>query len=195
MSLDRPARLLDLCCGTGISTTALCEAYPDAAITALDLSPGMLRVARQKPDLRTVSFLEGDAMDPAGAGATGPFDGILMAYGLRNVPDPDTCLRRLLRLLRDGGTLCVHEYSVTGSLRSRLVWRAVTTGVVIPFGLLMTGTTSIFRYLKRSVLEFDSVGELEDRLRGSGFVDVRTEPMDGWQRGIVHSFLARKAGG
>ena len=192
MSLDGPARLLDLCCGTGISTKALRDTYPDASIIGLDLSSGMLRTAREKSALRDVTFLQGDAMDPAAAGATGPFDGIPMAYGIRNVPDPDRCLRVLLELLKDGGTICLHEYSVSGSAWSRFVWQLVTRGIVIPFGLLLTGTTSIFRYLRRSVLEFDSVSALEDRLRRAGFVDVRTEPMDGWQRGIVHSFLARK---
>jgi ubiquinone/menaquinone biosynthesis C-methylase UbiE len=154
----------------------------------------MLRAARKKPELQNVTFLHGDAMDPAAAGAAGPFDGILMAYGIRNVPDPDLCLRRLRELLVKDGTLCLHEYSVAGSRRSRVVWKLVTAGIVIPFGLLVTGTTSIFRYLRRSVLDFDSVTELETRLRRAGLVDVRTEPMDGWQKGVVHSFLARKAG-
>ena len=68
----------------------------------------------------------------------------------------------------------------------------MTAGIVIPLGFLLTRTTSLFRYLRRSVLEFDSVTEVEGRLRQAGFIDVRTEPMDGWQRGVVHSFLARK---
>ena len=61
-------------------------------------------------------WLEGDAMDPAAYGAEGPYDGILMAYGIRNVPDPDGSLRAIQPLLREGGTLCLHEYSVAGSL-------------------------------------------------------------------------------
>src|SRR5215470_8099867 len=71
-------RLLDLCCGTGLSTEALRRAYPRAAIDALDASRGMLALARQKRPLGSVRFLEGDAMDPAAAGAAGPYDGILM---------------------------------------------------------------------------------------------------------------------
>jgi hypothetical protein len=73
-----------------------------------------------------------------------------------------------------------------------MTWKAVTAGVVIPLGFVFTGTTSIFRYLRRSVLEFDGVVALTERLRHAGFADVRVEPMDGWQRGIVHSFLARR---
>jgi ubiquinone/menaquinone biosynthesis C-methylase UbiE len=193
LRLPERARILDLCCGTGLSTAALRQAYPRAAITGLDASAGMLDQARSKPTLAGVTWLQGDAMDPAAAGAAGPYDGILMAYGIRNVPDPDVCLERLRGLLADGGVLCLHEYSVRGSVWSRVVWNLVTIGIVMPLGQIFAGTTRIFRYLRRSVLEFDSVAALEDRLRRAGFVGVRTEPMDGWQRGIVHSFLGRRA--
>ena len=84
------------------------------------------------------------------------------------------------------------DRSVRGSIWSRFVWNLVTLGIVIPLGLIFARTTKIFRYLRRSVSEFDSVKTLEDRLRNAGFADVRTETMDGWQRGIVHSFLASR---
>jgi len=185
------ARILDLCCGTGLSTRALRGCYPGSAIIGMDASPGMLAVARTKPDLSDVEWLAGDAMDPAAAGATGPFDAIYMAYGIRNVVEPDVCLRRLRSLLVPGGTLCLHEYSVADSKRAQAVWKLVTGTVVIPLGLVFTGTTGIFRYLRRSVLAFDGVRALEARMREAGFEDVRTEPMDGWQRGIVHTFIGR----
>jgi len=191
MGLEDGARILDLCCGTGLSTAALRSVYPNAKITGLDASSGMLESARQKDDLANVTWLHGNAMDPAAAGAGGPYDGILMAYGIRNVPDPDLCLERLRPLLADGGAICLHEYSVSGSIWARFVWNVVTVGIVIPLGLIFSRTTKIFRYLRRSVLEFDSVRQLEDRLGQAGFTDVRTQSMDGWQRGIVHSFLAR----
>jgi hypothetical protein len=58
--------------------------------------------------------------------------------------------------------------------------------------MLTARNTDIYKYLRQSVNEFDGVRAFEARLRRHGFVDVHTEPMDGWQRGIVHSFLARK---
>jgi ubiquinone/menaquinone biosynthesis C-methylase UbiE len=186
------ARILDLCCGTGLSTQAVQRTCDGATITGLDASAGMLEVARAKPELSGVTWLEGNAMDPASVGATGPFDAIYMAYGIRNVVDPDLCLRRLHDLLAPGGALCLHEYSVADSRRSRAVWNLVTNTVVIPLGFAFTGTTTIFRYLRRSVLGFDGVRALEARLRAAGFVDVQTRPMDGWQSGIVHTFTGRK---
>jgi ubiquinone/menaquinone biosynthesis C-methylase UbiE len=194
LALPTDATLLDLCCGTGLSTDALARAYPNATITGLDASQGMLSIAQSKGygSART-SFILGDATDPAAAGVPqGAFDGILMAYGIRNVPEPDRCLQNVLSLLKPGGVICFHEYSVADSRISQAVWNAVTCAVVIPLGLVTTPKSPIYRYLRRSVLAFDGVRAFEARLRRAGFVDVRTMPMDGWQRGVVHSFLARR---
>jgi ubiquinone/menaquinone biosynthesis C-methylase UbiE len=185
-------RVLDLCCGTGLSTEPLVHLYPMAEITGLDLSEGMLEEARKKESLHSVTFVAGNAMDPASAGAKGPFDGILMAYGIRNMPDPDACLANLIELVTPGGTVCFHEYSVADSLWSRSIWNLVVFAIVIPLAFVTTGSTDIFRYLRRSVLEFDGKSAFENRLRRAGFIDVETLPMDGWQRGVVHTFRARR---
>ncbi len=189
---DGQHRILDLCCGTGLSTAALRRTYPNSSLTGLDSSDGMLTIAREKADLGNVNWLLGNAMDPAAAGAAGPYDAILMAYGIRNVTDPDVCLTQLRQLLAPGGVICLHEYSVADSRLSQLVWKGVANTIIIPLGKLGTGTTTIFRYLRESVLEFDGRRRLEQRLQEAGYDGVHTEPMDGWQRGIVHSFLASR---
>ncbi len=192
LSAPGSGRILDLCCGTGLSTQALAQIYPGAQLIGLDASAGMLAQARRKPELRGVRFVQGDAMDPERAGVSGPFDAILMAYGIRNVDDPDLCLARVLRLLAPGGRLALHEYSVSGSRYRRLLWDAVARAVIVPLGAALTGAPELFTYLRRSVDEFDSVAELQARLRRAGFVELSTHAMDGWQRGIVHTFLARR---
>jgi ubiquinone/menaquinone biosynthesis C-methylase UbiE len=190
--LPEGARILDLCCGTGASTDALLTVHPRARVEGLDASAGMLAEARQKPVLAGVRFHLGDATDPAAHGAAGPWDGILMAYGIRNVPDPDRCLANLASCLAPGGTLVLHEYSVADSRRARVIWDAVSYGIIVPSGLVTAPRSPIYRYLHRSVRRFDGVRALEGRLRRAGFVDVETLPMDGWQRGILHSFRARR---
>lgn len=192
MRLPPEAVVLDLCCGTGLSTDAIVRTYPRAKITGLDASEGMLEIARNKRELAGVRFVHGDAMDPAAAGATGPYDGILMAYGIRNMPDPDLCLRRLLPLLRPGGVICFHEYSVRDSLRAHLLFNAVCLGIIIPAGAVTSPGTDIYRYLRRSVNAFDGVAAFKQRLHDAGFRDISSATMDGWQAGIVHTFLARR---
>ncbi|MCA9637466.1 MAG: methylenetetrahydrofolate reductase [Myxococcales bacterium] len=77
-----------------------CEALAHA-IVGLDASAGMLaRAARRLPKGK-VTLVHGDATDPAAAGVEGPFDGVMMAYGIRNVPDRDACLRNILALRGD----------------------------------------------------------------------------------------------
>ena len=186
------ARLLDLCCGTGLSTDALARTCPDAEIVGLDASAGMLDHARTKPTRDNISFVLGDASDPAASIGNEPFDAILMAYGIRNLADPDAALERILALLNPGAPVCFHEYSVRGNPRAMATWTGVAWGIIIPNGLITAHHTRIFRYLWRSVLDFDSTSAFEERLRGRGFVDVHTLPMTGWQRGICHSFLARR---
>ncbi|MBE1612953.1 FAD-dependent oxidoreductase [Actinopolymorpha pittospori] len=185
-------RLLDLGCGTGASTAALLSVAPRAEIVAVDGSAGMLEQARRKRWPAGVSFVQADASDLEAAGVQGPFDGVLAAYLLRNLPDPDPTLRQLLGLLRPGATLAVHEYSVADSALRRAIWNAVCTTVIVPAGRLLSGDPSLYRYLRRSVLDFDSIATLSARLRRAGFTRVRVAPMSGWQRGIVHTFLATR---
>jgi ubiquinone/menaquinone biosynthesis methyltransferase len=192
--LAAPARgrILDLCCGTGLSTAALVGCYPQAEIVGVDLSAGMLESARRKPNLAGVRFVHGDAMDLVACGAAGPYDAVLMAYGIRNVPDPDLCLARLRQQLKPGARVAFHEYLVNGSPLRRAIWNTVAGAVIVPLGTLATGSGELFRYLRKSVNDFDSAHEFEARLRRAGFDDVRTEAMSGWQRGIVHTVLARQ---
>ncbi|ORV81297.1 class I SAM-dependent methyltransferase [Mycolicibacterium iranicum] len=187
----RGLRLLDIGCGTGASTAALLKAAPHAEIVAVDGSAGMLEQARRKSWPATVTFVHSRAENLAEAGVSGPFDGILAAYLVRNLSDPDPVLRTLLSLLRPGGVFAAHEYSVRDSRLARAIWNAVATTVIIPLGRLRDGDGALYRYLRRSVNEFDGAAEFRERLQRIGFADVHSETVSGWQRNIVHTFLAR----
>jgi ubiquinone/menaquinone biosynthesis C-methylase UbiE len=185
-------RLLDVGCGTGASTMALLRAAPEAEIIAVDASARMLRRAAGKGFPSRVRFVHCTAEDLPTSGISGPFDGILAAYLIRNLADPDACLRQLRSLLRPGARLAVHEYSVRDSLLARLVWHSVCWLVIIPAGRLVTGDGGLFRHLWRSVTAFDGVAAFEQRLSGAGFTDVRAARLGGWQRGIAHTFLGTR---
>jgi ubiquinone/menaquinone biosynthesis C-methylase UbiE len=184
-------RLLDAGCGTGASTASLLAVAPDAEIIAVDGSTGMLAEARSKRWPSSVHFVHSRIEDLASAGIDGPFDGILAAYLLRNLADPDATLQAFLALLRPGSTLAVHEYSVRDSALASAVWNAVCAAIIIPAGRIRSGDASLYRYLRRSVNEFDGATAFQDRLRANGFTDVHAESMPGWQRNIVHTFLAK----
>jgi ubiquinone/menaquinone biosynthesis C-methylase UbiE len=185
-------RLLDLGCGTGASTAALLEAAPEAQITGVDASAEMLAQARAKTWPSNVEFVHGNVENLAMTGVIGPYDGIFAAYLVRNLVHRDAALRQFHRLLRPGAPIAVHEYSVRGSLRSRAVWTAVCWGVIIPMGRIRAGSADLYRYLWRSVLRFDTVPELTQRLAAAGFDDLRVQTVPGWQQHIVYTFLGRR---
>jgi ubiquinone/menaquinone biosynthesis C-methylase UbiE len=186
-------RLLDLGCGTGASTAALLDAAPQADITAVDASSEMLAQARRKVWPPHVRFVHGNAEDLDRV-VTGPFDGIMAAYLLRNLSDHNAALRSFRALLGPGAPLALHEYSVADSARSRAVWTAVCWSVIIPMGKIRTGSADLYRYLWRSVLDFDGVEALTTRMHATGFDDVRVQTVPGWQQHIVHTFLGRSPG-
>jgi ubiquinone/menaquinone biosynthesis C-methylase UbiE len=188
----RGLRLLDVGCGTGASTAALLDAAPEAEIVAVDASQEMLHQAQRKSWPRTVRFVHGNAENLAMSGITGPFDGILAAYLLRNLVHQDAALRQFHRLLRPGAPLALHEYSVRDSLRGRIVWTAVCWGVIIPMARIRAGSTDLYRYLWRSAMQFDGVQQLSNRLAAAGFEDIRVQTVPGWQQHIVHTFLGRR---
>ncbi|MEU7474808.1 class I SAM-dependent methyltransferase [Lentzea sp. NPDC042327] len=183
-------RVLDLGCGTGASTAALVTAAPGVEVVAVDASAGMLAQARRKRWPSTVRFVHSRAEDVD----EGEFDAVFAAYLLRNLPDPDSTLRHIGKLLRPGGRLVLHEYSVRDSLVSRAVWTALC-GVVVPAGWLVTGDRSLYTYLWRSVVDFDGATALRDRLRRNGYTGVCSSPVPGLQLGVVHTFLGHAPGG
>lgn len=183
----RGLRLLDAGCGTGASTAALLEAAPHAEIVAVDASAGMLEQAAAKSWPDSVRFIHSPIEEFADAG--GGFDGILAAYLVRNLADPDAQLRRFLAMLRPGAPLALHEYSVRDSKAAQAIWNAVCWGIIIPAGWRKTGDSTLYRHLWRSVNSFDGAAEFQRRLVAAGFTGVHSESMPGWQRGIVHTFI------
>jgi ubiquinone/menaquinone biosynthesis C-methylase UbiE len=185
----RGLRLLDAGCGTGASTAALLSVAPQASIVAIDASKGMLDQAKNKPWPPSVQFVHTPVEGLAENGVIGPFDGILAAYLIRNLSDPDAQLVALRNLLAPGATLAVHDYSVRDSRAATAIWNAVCWAIIIPSGWRQTRDTTLYRHLWRSVVTFDGATRFRQRMRDAGFAAVHSETMPGWETNIAHTFL------
>lgn len=200
-TVDAPLHVVDLGAGSGASTVAVVRALDatgqPAVVTGIDASAQMLAQATAKRWPAGVRFVHGRAEqlgdDALAWGLTEPLDGVFAAYLFRNVDPPearDDALRSVRGLLAPGGVLVVQEYSTAGNRLAGMVWTAVCWSVVIPLGWLTSRQTRLYRYLWRSVRTFDSVEEFTARLHRAGFVDIDVETVNGWQRGILHTFSA-----
>ncbi len=197
----RPLRLVDLGCGSGASTQALLGAAERAQraveVIGVDASAGMLDEAREKSWPAGVRFEHGLAQELGSRrtefGLAAGVDGVLAAYLFRNVTERDAVLRDVHDLLGPEGVLLVQEYSVAHSRAADIIWSLVCWLVVIPLSWLTSRQTRLYRYLWQSVRGFDSVQTFVDRLYAVGFVDVEVATVPGWQRGILHTFRARRS--
>jgi ubiquinone/menaquinone biosynthesis C-methylase UbiE len=191
---DAALRVLDLGCGSGASTRAVLDAWSarsgaadTLSVTGVDASQGMTDQARAKAWPPHVTLAVSDAVAHLESLPSGSVDGVLACYLLRNVPDRDRLVAEVGRVLRPGGAFVVHDYSVAGSTRAKLLWAAVCHGIIIPLAVLKRSDVPLHRYLYTSVRDFDSVDRICERLLSAGLVEVKHRSFPGWQHGLVHT--------
>lgn len=96
-------RVLDVGCGTGV--VALAASRSGARVTGLDLTPELLRRARENSSIAAaeIDWHEGDAEAMPFEDAT--FDVVVSQFGHMFAPRPDVVTREMLRVLKPGGTV------------------------------------------------------------------------------------------
>lgn len=114
----RSGRLLEVACGTGISTEHLWRALgPEVDIVATDLNDSMLDHAREKRgNLKGISFRQADAQSLPFDDAS--FDTVVCQFGIMFFSDKEKAVAEIGRVLRPGGTLV---FTVWDSLEKNLV--------------------------------------------------------------------------
>ena len=100
--------VLDCGCGTGPMIELLHEKYPDKHYVGLDLTPDMIRVAREK-HLSNTEFLVGDSENLPFANGT--FDAVICSNSFHHYPNPQNFFHSSYRVLKQGGRLILRDYT------------------------------------------------------------------------------------
>ena len=110
---DHINNLLDVATGTGDMAIMAAKILKPHKITGIDLSEKMLEAGRkkiEKQELGTkVELLAGDGETINFADNS--FDGVMVAFGVRNFENLEKGLGEILRVLKPGGQLVVLEFS------------------------------------------------------------------------------------
>ncbi|MDE5871357.1 MAG: bifunctional demethylmenaquinone methyltransferase/2-methoxy-6-polyprenyl-1,4-benzoquinol methylase UbiE [Muribaculaceae bacterium] len=186
-----PKMVLDVACGTGDVSFRLHELFPKAHITGLDLSPGMLRIARQKlgamslPAQKHITFLEGDSLKMPFPDDT--FDMVTVAYGVRNFERLEDGYREMRRVMKPGGVLCVIELSEPANMSVRSMYRMYSRHVIPDVGRMVSHDTRAYSYLPESIAACPQRGEMTAMMERAGFREATYRSLT---LGVITIYLA-----
>jgi demethylmenaquinone methyltransferase/2-methoxy-6-polyprenyl-1,4-benzoquinol methylase len=164
-ALSVDASALDIACGSGRLTAELARAAPGGHVTGLDFSRQMLREARAAyPPL---AFVQGDALHLPFAPAS--FDAVSIAFGLRNLTDPQRGLKEMLRVTKSGGRAVVLEFvrppgGVIGG-----AYRLYLRRLLPAIGGALSGQPAAYRYLSDTVDSYRTADELKTLAKAAGW--------------------------
>jgi len=189
--------VLDVACGTGDLTQAFARTGA-SRVVGLDFTQEMLDLAGRKRGslgeaaASKIEYINGDATGlPFGDDS---FDVVSIAFGIRNVGEPDRAFAEFARVLRPGGRLVVLEFDTPRN-------PVVRAGNRFYSGWLMPRTASLiardrsgaYRYLPKSVETFISRQQMLDGMAGAGFCEVSARSLT---LGVCALYRgARSAGG
>lgn len=170
----RPQRILDVATGTGDFAILAAKLLEPEALLGVDLSEGMMEVARQKVEREelqdVIRFQKEDCLNLSFP--NGSFDALTVAYGIRNFSDLDCGLREMLRVLRPGGRLVIVELTAPRHFPMRqLFW--LYSHVWMPLiGRLVSKDSRAYSYLPATMEAFPQGEEMRQILMRAGFSDV-----------------------
>jgi demethylmenaquinone methyltransferase/2-methoxy-6-polyprenyl-1,4-benzoquinol methylase len=166
---DRGLTALDLATGTGDIAFGL-EAR-GAAVVGLDVTPRMIELAHAKTGAgRKVRFVVGDML--ALPFPSGSFDVVTIGYGLRNVPDLDTAIEELFRVVKPGGRVVSLDFNRPANRVVRAMYLAYLTVVGSALGWSLHRDPDTYRYIPASLRTYPGGSGVAAMLLARGFVRV-----------------------
>ncbi len=166
----RPKNMLDVATGTGDLSIMAARKMSDVLITGVDISEGMLELAREKASKRRLDvrmeFVVGDVENLPSAGEE--FDVVTVAFGIRNFQNLEASLAEMYRVLNKDGKIFLMEFGKPhGKLFTRLY--DYYSKVIMPrVGEMISGNRAAYLYLVNSIRAFANVDVLS-LMRTAGF--------------------------
>ncbi|MFB0507374.1 MAG: class I SAM-dependent methyltransferase [Thermodesulfobacteriota bacterium] len=173
---ERPARILDQACGTGILTFKIAQKFPLCHVIGVELRDEYLIIAKKKAEalkIANVEFILGRAEDVL---LKDRFDCVTSSY-LAKYAELDPLIRNAKKMLRDGGLLAMHDFTYPRSQVFAWIWEHY-------FKLMQTAGSwkypqwrTVFYELPEFLRKTEWVTDLVRVLREHAFQDITIESL------------------
>lgn len=178
VSEKNPDSILDIATGTGDLAIKYATATTATTIVGLDLSEGMLAVAKKKVlnnrVLEKINFIQGDS--EALPFADNSFEVITVSFGIRNFEDLEKGLSEILRVLNPKGLFVILETSVPTKIPFKQGYYFHIRCVLPLIGKLFSKDKIAYSYLSESASVFPYGEKLNNILSKIGFKEVKNKP-------------------
>jgi demethylmenaquinone methyltransferase/2-methoxy-6-polyprenyl-1,4-benzoquinol methylase len=182
--------ILDLCCGTHkMGMEVLDAGMAFRGIIGVDFCLEMLLEGKKRTEVNSSCMVSvcGDAetlpfKDRA-------FSGVIMAFGLRNIIEKGQALRECCRVLKEGGSFVILEFSIPDSSLIRPLYLFYFKYILAFVGGMISGDKDAYTYLPDSVMGFSTPDSIRAMLKDAGFSGISSTPLT-W--GIVTVYAEKK---
>ena len=173
-------KIIDLATGTADVLISLCRRQKNIeSAVGIDLADKMLEIGRKKIEKENLSKIitlkEGDAARILYA--DNAFDAATIAFGIRNVENPQIVLNEMHRVVREGGRALIMEFSLPNNLIFRVIHLFYLRAVVPILGGMISGHMHAYRYLNQTIETFPYGEEFCQMMERSGFKNVKANPL------------------
>ncbi|MBN2644182.1 MAG: bifunctional demethylmenaquinone methyltransferase/2-methoxy-6-polyprenyl-1,4-benzoquinol methylase UbiE [Desulfuromonadaceae bacterium] len=167
--------VLDMATGTGDVALEIASRTPDSVmIIGEDFTQGMLLKGREKiaasPYRHRIELV--NAPCEAIPHPDNLFDGVTIAFGIRNVVDRQAGLAEMCRVLKPGGRAVILEFSTPSNPLFKAIYTTYFHQILPTIGGLLS-KRSAYKYLPDSVAGFPPQEQFKSMMRDAGFIDVR----------------------
>lgn len=152
----KPRIMLDVATGTGDFAFEAIKILKPEKIIGVDISEGMLEVAREKINERNLQHIFSVEMgDSEGLSFhSDHFDAITVAFGVRNYQNLEKGLADMYRVLKPGGKIVILEFSKPRTFPIKQAYNFYSSRALPFIGKLFSKDQSAYTYLPESVAAF-----------------------------------------
>lgn len=175
----QPKLMLDVATGTGDFAFEAIDILKPEKIIGVDISEGMLEVAKQKIEKRNKKEIYevrlGDSEKLLFEDDT--FDAITVAFGVRNFENLEQGIADMFRVLKPGGKLVVLEFSKPTAFPIKQLYSFYFHYITPTIGKFFSKDSSAYTYLPESVEAFPDGKRFTSLMDKLGFKQTKFRPL------------------